>query len=160
LAINIGSNELLDSKFEQDVISTLNHYNISPEKIELEITENELIEDFEIALSKIVKLQTYGIKFSIDDFGTGYSSMTYLQKLPVDTLKVDRHFIVNISQGSDRALVELIINMAKAFKMQVVVEGIENESQLEIIRELKAEYYQGFYFSKAVNEEDFIKLLS
>jgi diguanylate cyclase (GGDEF)-like protein/PAS domain S-box-containing protein len=160
LAINIGSNELLDTKFEQDVISTLNHYNISPEKIELEITENELIEDFEIALSKIVKLQTYGIKFSIDDFGTGYSSMTYLQKLPVDTLKVDRHFIVNISQGSDRALVELIINMAKAFKMQVVVEGIENESQLEIIRELKAEYYQGFYFSKAVNEEDFIKLLS
>jgi diguanylate cyclase (GGDEF)-like protein/PAS domain S-box-containing protein len=159
LAVNLSSNELIDSKHEEEIIKILNSYDIDLSRIELEITESELIEDFDIAIEKIKKLQTYGVRFSIDDFGTGYSSITYLQKLPINTLKIDKNFMINISQDSDRALVKLIINMAKTFNMNVVVEGIEYESQLNIIKELGAGYYQGFYFSKAVNEEHFIKLL-
>ncbi len=156
LAINTSSHELIDSDYEKDVIGILNYYEIDPSRIELEITESELIEDFDIVIEKIKKLQTYGIKFSIDDFGTGYSSMTYLQKLPVDTLKIDRKFIVNISQDADKTLVKLIINMAKTFNMCIVVEGIEYEYQFNIIKEYGAEYYQGYYFSKAIDEKAFL----
>ncbi len=159
LAINICSKQLVDPDFEQEIISAIKHYDVDPSRIELEITENELIKDFDLAISKIQTLQGFGLKFSIDDFGTGYSSITYLQKLPIDILKIDKSFMSNLSQDADRELVKMIINMAKTFKMSVVVEGVEEVSQLDFIKECGAQEYQGFYFSEAVNKESFIKLI-
>ncbi len=159
LAINICSKQLVDPDFEQEIVSAIKHYNVDPARIELEITENELIKDFDLAISKIQTLQGFGFKFSIDDFGTGYSSITYLQKLPINTLKIDKSFMSNLSQDADRELVKMIINMAKTFKMSVIVEGIEELSQLNFIKECGAEEYQGFYFSEAVDKESFIKLI-
>ena len=109
-------------------------------------------------MSKIKKLQEFGLEFSIDDFGTGYSSITYLKKLPVNTLKIDRDFLLQEDKHSNELIV-VIIKMAKIFNMNIVVEGVESENQLSFIKENGADVYQGFYFSKAIQEKDFITLL-
>jgi len=159
LAINISSTELLDSQFMQEVMDTIIHYNINPNKIELEITEDELIKNFDVALSKISELQEFGVKFAIDDFGTGYSSITYLNQLPVNTLKIDREFILNLNNPENRELFNTILNIAHIFKMNVVAEGIETQAQLDFIKENGTELYQGFYFSRAISKDDFIQLI-
>jgi diguanylate cyclase (GGDEF)-like protein/PAS domain S-box-containing protein len=159
LAININLSELIHPAFEQEIISIIEHYAVDPSKIELEITENELMKDFDVAVSKIKKLQAFGLKFAIDDFGMGYSSITYLQKLPVNTLKIDKYFMLNLSHDKNKELVKIIIDIAKTFNIEVLIEGIEEESQLHFIQESGVGKYQGFYFSKAVDEESFIKLL-
>ena len=159
LAININSKELLDDKFNKDVIDTIKHYNINPHKIELEITEDELIKNFDLALSKILELQEFGVRFAIDDFGTGYSSITYLNQLPVNTLKIDREFILNLNSPKSQELLNTIVNIAHIFKMEVVAEGIETQAQLDFIKANGTELYQGYYFSKAIPEDDFIKMI-
>ncbi len=159
LAINISSKELLHPNFETEVISIISSHNITPSKIELEITESTIIKEFDLVIQKLKKLQEFGIKFSIDDFGTGYSSITYLQKLPVNTLKIDRSFFHNLELNANRELVKMVINIAKTFHMEIVSEGIEDTSQLKFIQEHGSHLYQGFYFSKAVDEQSFIALL-
>ncbi|MCD6173134.1 MAG: EAL domain-containing protein, partial [Sulfurimonas sp.] len=159
LAINISSTELLHQNFEQEIIDFLKNNNIKPEHIEFEITETEIINNFELIIEKIKKLQNIGINFSIDDFGTGYSSLAYLQKLPVNTLKIDREFFLELHLESSRELLRLMSNMAKTFNMSIVAEGIENKSQLDFIKEINVEQYQGFYMSKALKEDQFINLL-
>ncbi|EDZ61253.1 sensory box/GGDEF domain/EAL domain protein [Sulfurimonas gotlandica GD1] len=159
IAINISSEELLKADFEENIISTILHYKVDPSKIELEITENDIIKDFDLAIIKIKNLQKLGVKFSIDDFGTGYSSITYLQKLPVNTLKIDKCFFDNLSLDSNKELVKIVINMAKTFNMNIISEGIESNEQLEFIKECGSDQYQGFYFSKAIDEESFNTLL-
>jgi diguanylate cyclase (GGDEF)-like protein/PAS domain S-box-containing protein len=159
LAINISSKELLSTSFEKNLISIINSYKISPSKIELEITENELIKNFDLALEQIDKLQRFGIQFSIDDFGTGYSSITYLKQLPFNTLKIDRSFLQNLNNNQDRELIEVIVNMAKIFHMNVVAEGIENKFDLDFIKKHDIVLYQGNYFSKAVTQEVFLSML-
>jgi EAL domain-containing protein (putative c-di-GMP-specific phosphodiesterase class I) len=160
ISINIKASELLEPMFEKDIMSIIRSYHIEPSKIELEILENDLVKDIELATSKINSLQERGISLSIDDFGTGYSSITYLKQLPVQTLKIDRSFTQNLHEESNRELVKLMINIAKTFNMKVVVEGVESEIHLAFIRDYGAEIYQGFYFSQAVPEENFIELLA
>ncbi len=158
LAINISSHELLHPKFETKITSIISKYNTDPSRIELEITESMVIDKFDLVIKKIKYLQEFGVKFSIDDFGTGYSSITYLQKLPVNTLKIDREFL-NISEKSNKELVKMMVNIAKTFKMHIVAEGIETKEHLEFIKKIGIESYQGFFFSKAVDEQRFKKLL-
>ncbi|MEA1891877.1 MAG: EAL domain-containing protein [Campylobacterota bacterium] len=160
ISINITSDELVNPLFQSELILIIKKYNIEASKIELEITENELIKDFDATIEIIKKLKEFGIKFAIDDFGTGYSSITYLQKLPVNSLKIDRSFLDNISQTADQELVSMIVNIAKTFNMCSIIEGVESKRQLEFIQKIDADQYQGFYFSKAVNEKGFKELLS
>jgi len=159
LSINVSSNELMHQNFEKETIDFLEQNEINPKKIEFEITETDIINDFDIIINKIINLQKFGIKFSIDDFGTGYSSLTYLQKLPVNILKIDREFFLNLNIESNKELVRLMLNMAKTFNMQVIAEGIENQAQLDFIREVGIENYQGYFMSRAITKEQFIKLL-
>ena len=158
LALNITAKELLHPNFSKELIETVEKYNIDPSKLELEITEDDIIKDFNSAVLKIQHLQEFGIKFSIDDFGTGYSSITYLKKLPADTLKIDRSFLYTLDESS-KALVKMIINMAKVFHMKVVAEGIETQEHLDFIKENNVESYQGYFFSKAIEKKEFLKLL-
>jgi diguanylate cyclase (GGDEF)-like protein/PAS domain S-box-containing protein len=160
ISINISVHELLDRSFENDLISILNEYSINPKQIELEILEDDLIQDMEFAIQKIDRLKKIGFKLSIDDFGTGYSSITYLKKLPVDSLKIDRNFIMNLEDQSNKQLIKLMIDMAKTFNMITVVEGVEGEVELEYIKECGADKYQGYYCSPAVEKEKFISLLN
>ncbi len=159
LSINIDSTELLNDNFKKNICLVIEKYNVNPSKIEFEITERELIKDFTLTNEKINELKEYGIKFSIDDFGVEYSSITYIQKLSVDTLKVDKSFLNDLSNTSNKELLKMIINLSKVFKMDIVIEGIEEESQLQFIKECNANIYQGYYFSKAIPQEMFSKLL-
>jgi len=159
IAVNIHVNELLEPHFENEMMAIIKAHEIQPHKIELEITEDELIKDFHAVVEKIKRLKAFGIRFAIDDFGIGYSSITYLKKLPVDTLKIDKSFLKNLTDTSDRELIKLIINMAKNFQMSTVIEGVEEQNQLTFIRENGAKLYQGYLFSKAVEESLFLSLL-
>jgi diguanylate cyclase (GGDEF)-like protein/PAS domain S-box-containing protein len=160
IAINIHANELVELNFEKETMDIIESFGVHPSQIEFEITEDELIKDFNVAIIKIKKLREFGIKFAIDDFGTGYSSITYLKKLPVDTLKIDKAFLDNLNNTSDQELVKLIINMAKNFNITTVIEGVESQSQLDFISKNGADIYQGYIFSKAIEENQFISLLS
>ena len=160
VSININATELLNPEFEASVLGIINSYSINPEHIELEILEDDLIEDIDKAIEKISSLRQHGIKLSIDDFGTGYSSITYLKRLPVNHLKIDRSFTQNLHDASNKKLMKMMINMAKAFNLKTVVEGVEDAEQLEYINRCGADIYQGFYCSPAVEKEKFIEILN
>ncbi len=127
--------------------------------LEVEITEGVLFQD-ERALDSLQKLSNLGIAVSIDDFGTGYSSLSYLKKFPIDIIKIDKSFIQDLENNkSDAILVRTIIYMAKGLGMKALAEGVSNQGQLEYIESQGCDYIQGFYFSKAVTNEEFIALL-
>ena len=98
--------------------------------------------------------------FSIDDFGTGYSSIKYLQKLPINGIKIDRSFLNDLSVPSNKALLNIMINIGKTFNLKIIVEGVEDKAQLDFIRSCGADTYQGYYFSKAIKEKSFIEILN
>ena len=164
VSINVSSREITDTFFISDLIAIVQEYDIAPKRLELEITEDELIKNFDMAVILIRRLQEYGIAVSIDDFGTGYSSITYLHKLPVNTMKIDKSFIEHLyeNQDTDRewVLLQTITDMAKAFNLKIVAEGVENEAQLAIVKSLGIDEYQGFLFSKAVDKESFLALVA
>jgi len=163
ISINVSSREIEDTFFVSRLVSIIQEYNIDPKRIELEITEDELIQNFDLAIILIKKLQEYGIAVSMDDFGTGYSSITYLHKLPVNTLKIDKSFIENLDMHHDSdkdwILVQTITNMAKAFNLKIIAEGVEDKAQLAIVKRLGVDEYQGFLFSEAVDKEKLLALV-
>jgi len=158
-SINVNSFELISDSFVEDTKEIILSSGIEPSFIELEILENEFIKDFDVIIANIHKLKKFGVKFSIDDFGTGYSSISYLKKLPVDTLKIDKYFIQNIDDDSNKELVKMVINIAKIFNLSIVIEGVEEKSQLDFIVQNGASQFQGFYFSKAIDVLEFKTML-
>ncbi|MCF6309630.1 MAG: EAL domain-containing protein [Sulfurimonas sp.] len=160
LSVNVSAKELLYTNFEEKVIDIISAAKINPSQIEIEITEDDLIKDFDTAIKKIEILQEFGVQITIDDFGTGYSSLKYLQKLPIDTIKLDKSLVNDLSQFQNKELLNMMINMGKTFNIKIVTGGIEDKSQLEFIIECGSQVYQGYYFSKAVDESSFIKLLT
>jgi diguanylate cyclase (GGDEF)-like protein len=160
LSINVSAKELLYSPFEEKTINIISTAQINPSQIEIEITEDDLIKNFDIAIKKIKILQEFGVKITIDDFGTGYSSIKYLQKLPIDTIKLDKSLVNDLSMSKNKEILNMMINMGKTFNIKIVTGGIEDKSQLEFVIECGSQAYQGYYFSKPVDENTFIKLLA
>ncbi len=158
-SINISTKDLISNDFIDFVKETISSYDIEPSLIELEILEDELIDDFDTIINHMKNLKEFGIKFAIDDFGTGYSSIKYLQKLPIDTLKIDRYFIQNIETTSNKELIKMIAKIARTFGITLVVEGVETKEQLQFLADNNIKIFQGFYFSKAVDKEIFKKFL-
>jgi len=131
-----------------------------PDCMELEITENILIDDTRKVNEKLHTLKDMGIKISIDDFGTGYASLRYLQQLPIDIIKIDRSFIDHITDNpNDLAIVKTIMNMAENLNIEVIAEGVETAEQLEQLKQLGCLFYQGYYFSKAVSKEKLAEMI-
>lgn len=131
---------------------------MKPEHLEIEITEMSMMDYNDDLINKIQEVKDLGLTVAIDDFGTGYSSLGYLKEFPVDTLKIDRTFIVNISEGeSGIAMVAAIIALAHALKLKVVAEGVETIEEMEILKQYNCEYVQGYYFSKPLNVIDITK---
>ena len=159
LSVNVSTYDLVSNDFIDFVVKTVLECGVEPGQIEFEILENELIEEFDLVQNNLVKLKNVGIKISIDDFGTGYSSIGYLRRLSLDALKIDRYFVQDIANETTKELVGMIVGIAKTLHLDVVVEGIETKEQLESIKPLGAEYAQGFYFSEAIEPEEFAKLL-
>jgi len=158
LAINISPRQFYHEDFMEVLARLVKQYQISPSRIMLEFTEGLLMNDVDAAIDKIKQLKKLGYTFSIDDFGTGYSSLSYLKHLPVDQLKIDKSFVEDITKNKDDAVfVGTIIAIAQHMNLGVVAEGVESKMELEFLKENGCPYYQGYYFSKPLPEEQFFE---
>ncbi|NVJ56790.1 MAG: EAL domain-containing protein, partial [Vibrionaceae bacterium] len=149
LAINISPLQFAQDSFVEHISGALTQAGISGDNIELEITENLLLENAESIIEKMLKLKELNIKISIDDFGTGYSSLRYLKHLSVDVLKIDRSFVAQLHlDESDQAIVDTIIMTAKRLNLDVIAEGVEDIHELETLKQLGCYHFQGYLFDK------------
>lgn len=160
MSVNISMLQLLQSDFNELVLSTLQASGLAPEYLELEITESVLVESYEYVSSKLTELRAHNIKIALDDFGTGYSSLSYLTHMPISTLKIDKSFIDSIQTGTNPAvLVEQIIMIGKRMNMCVIAEGVEQTIQLDYLQEQGCDKIQGYLFSKAQSAQSVNELL-
>ncbi|WP_448549649.1 EAL domain-containing protein [Thalassotalea fusca] len=160
VAINVSARQLQDDTLI-DVIKQVIESDITPEKLEIELTEQAFIDNADTNNMIFNRIRELGVSLAIDDFGTGYSSLSYLKYFPVNILKIDRCFIQNIiSDRKDCAITKAVTELAHDLDMQVVAEGIENLMQLEILRQLKCDIGQGYYFSKPVKIPELTTLLA
>ena len=158
MSINVSAVQINEG-FPNRINRLLKKYNISGSSIELEITESLLMENIDYILPLLNQIQKLGVGFAIDDFGTGYSSLSYLRYLPINKLKIDRAFIMNIENDQDdAAMVRAIIAMSKSLNLIVLAEGIENATQLKLLQDLSCERYQGYYFNKPLDSHTFTSL--
>jgi diguanylate cyclase (GGDEF)-like protein/PAS domain S-box-containing protein len=150
LAVNFSPSQVEHPKFVQNLMETLNRVQFPPEKLEIELTENVVMNDLENMTQKLSQLSDAGVTIAIDDFGTGYSSLNYLHRLPIHTLKVDQSFIRDLGDSPEEAcIVNAIVSMAHGLKLNIVAEGVENSHQLDYLRSLGCQEVQGFYFGRA-----------
>ncbi|MEG6584883.1 sensor domain-containing protein [Dendrosporobacter sp. 1207_IL3150] len=161
VAVNVSPHQLCADRFIDSVRDALLNAGVLPHQLEIEITENVLIASFKDSISKLEELQSMGVRLALDDFGTGYSSLTYLQRLPVQTLKIDKSFIdMILVPGSKKAIISTIVDMAHQMKMTVVAEGVETEEQLEYLAKIHCNFAQGYLFSRPVPKNEALQLLS
>lgn len=160
IAVNVSIAQLYDHNFINVVMDTLKNTGLPNEALTIELTENMIMEDVDNSIAKLSLLRERGIRISIDDFGTGYSSLSYLQSFPIDQLKIDRSFIMQIESSNDCSpIVKAIVMLAHDLNLDVVAEGVETAEQLDYIRELTCGEYQGYYKSRPVVANEFMKLL-
>jgi diguanylate cyclase (GGDEF)-like protein len=151
VSVNLSANHLMDTDLPVDVAALVTASGLDPGRLELEITETALMFDPGRALEVLDGLSRLGVKLSIDDFGVGYSSLNYLKRLPVDVLKIDRSFVMNMeASGEDAMIVRSTIDLARNLGLRTVAEGVESTVTLESLRELGCDLAQGFVFSRPV----------
>ena len=155
MAVNVSALQIT-KEFPNKIASFLKKYHIQKNTLELEITETLLMENIDFVQPLLSKICDQNVYFAIDDFGTGYSSLSYLRYLPINKLKIDRAFVMNIETNQeDVAMVKAIISMAKNLNLKVLAEGIETQSQLKILQHQGCDSFQGYLFSRPVDKETF-----
>jgi EAL domain-containing protein (putative c-di-GMP-specific phosphodiesterase class I) len=149
VGINVSAVQFRSAGFVEAVTRALRAQEMHPSRLELELTESELIDDRQMAISVLGSLKKLGVRISVDDFGTGYSSLNYLSRLPVDCLKIDRSFVVRVEQGGrDAAIVQAIISLAHSLGLRVLAEGVETKEQLRFLRSHGCDEAQGYLFAR------------
>jgi diguanylate cyclase (GGDEF)-like protein len=158
VAVNVSVHQLRQTDLEARVRDALLRHQVPPHLLMLEITESVAMENIDASLKVLDMLAAIGVHLSIDDFGTGYSSLSYLRRLPAKQLKVDRSFVRDLDDGTEGsvAIVEAVVRLAHALKLQVVAEGVETESQALCLRQLGCDQLQGFLFAKPMAELDLL----
>lgn len=160
IAVNISPIHFLQPKFLGIVRAALADHRLEARFLEIELTETTVMDHAESSIQILEELSRMGVLVSIDDFGTGYSSMSYLRRFPIDKLKIDRSFINDLTTNADAAsIVKAIISLAHSLRLKVVAEGVETAEQLEELRTLGCDQFQGFYRSAAVLPEEIQKFL-
>ncbi|MBI3529369.1 MAG: EAL domain-containing protein [Betaproteobacteria bacterium] len=160
VAINFSAFQFRRSSLVQGVASAFSRHGVKPQQLEIELTENAIMQDPKETAKTLDQLHEMGVSLSIDDFGTGYSSLNYLKRFPIDKLKIDRSFVEDLPQDlNDSAIVQAIINLAKSLRMVVIAEGVETKAQLDFLRSLSCEAYQGYLGGRPVDAERFAALL-
>ncbi len=160
LAVNVSPRQFRQPNFVEQVQMILEQTGADPTCLGLELTEGMVIDNISDTIEKMEALKKLGLELSIDDFGTGYSSLAYLQKMPLDILKIDQSFVRDIETDSnDAAIVDTIISMATHLGLRVIAEGVETRYELEFLEEKGCPLYQGYLFSKPVPNEQFMELL-
>ena len=160
ISINLSAKQFNQEDLVEVIQGILDAAGLDPRGIEVEVTENTIMNDIDRAAATLTELQKRGIPILMDDFGTGYSSLAYLRRLPIDTLKIDRSFVSKMTESlDDAAIVVAMIQLAHTLGMSVVAEGVEKEEELIFLAENRCNEIQGFYFSKPVPAEEFEKRL-
>lgn len=160
VAVNLSAKQFRQADLTAVVKSALTDSDLQPGYLELELTESAVMHDAEKSAETLQALSTMGVHISIDDFGTGYSSLSYLRRFPLDKLKIDRSFIRDLMMNADDvSIVRAIISLAHSLRLRVVAEGVETAEQLEFLRNLGCDQYQGFHYSPAVPAEEFADLI-
>ncbi len=160
LSVNISAQDLLDPDLPHCVAGLLAQFNIPAEQLILEITETSIMADPERTMEILHRLSDMNVRISIDDFGTGYSSLAHLRKMPVDEIKIDRSFVMDMMNSkNDEIIVQATIGLGKNLGLNVIAEGVENSETMTKLHSLGCDRLQGFYFSKPKNAQDFIKWL-
>jgi len=156
VSVNISAYQFRQQNFVEQVLGALSRSGANPLNLKLEITESILVHDVEDVIAKMTILKSHGVSFSVDDFGTGYSSLTYLKRLPLDQLKIDRSFIRDILiDGGSGAIAQSIISLSEAMGFSVMAEGVETEEQRQSLDRMGCHSFQGYLFSRPVPLEDF-----
>ena len=161
LSVNLSGPLMLQKGFVEEMETWLAYAGLEAQKVELEITERLLLTDQQAAVQVINGLRDFGIRFAIDDFGTGYSSLRYLQRLPLDRLKIDRSFVARLPDHSgDAAIVETILAMARHLELDVIGEGVEHEQQQQFLADRGCRRFQGFLYARPMPWETFFQALA
>jgi EAL domain-containing protein (putative c-di-GMP-specific phosphodiesterase class I) len=146
---------VLDRRFVTEVASTLAATGVAAELLTLELTEDVVVGDPELAAERMTELRALGVRLSVDDFGTGYSSLTYLKGLPVDEVKIDKTFVDGLGEDpADRAVVRAVVDIAHTLGLKVVAEGVEDEEQLSLLRSLGVDETQGYLHARPMVDAD------
>ena len=160
IAVNMSGNIITDDTALDGICAMIEEMEVKPGEIEIEVTETAVMIDLEKAKESLERLRTYGITIAMDDFGTGYSSLTYLQKLPLDYLKIDREFIANIKKEDENSFIyKAVIDLAHNMNIQVVAEGIETKEQREFLIRNGCDIGQGYYFAKPMTASELEPML-
>ncbi|HEX3397779.1 MAG TPA: EAL domain-containing protein [Steroidobacteraceae bacterium] len=160
VAVNVSPLQFRQANFVKKVHAALKEHSLDATYLEIELTEATLMSNAETSVALLEQLSELGVVVAIDDFGTGYSSMSYLQRFPIDKLKIDRSFISDVASNADDAsIVRAIISLAHGLRLKVIAEGVESEEQLGILRRMGCDQYQGFFRSAAVPAADIEKFV-
>jgi len=161
VSCNVSTRQFQNLNMYSEIEEAIRTNGIDPDHFAIEITESVMMEYLEVTLEVLKKIKKLGIRICMDDFGTGYSSLSYLRQFPIDSLKIDKSFVDDIThdQDNEHILLNTIIAMGKTLNLTVIAEGVEERYQMEYLREKGCGFYQGYYFSKPVPESEFFRLL-
>ncbi len=161
ISVNVSSLQLKQPNFLETVTGVLAATGMSASQLELEITESILIDSFDVIIKTLDALKQLGVRISLDDFGAGYSSISYLKKLPLDTLKIDKSFIENIRHGkTEKEIIKTIISLVHKLGISIVAEGVETKAQLAYLMDARCDYLQGYHLCQPKSAEDVEALLA
>jgi predicted signal transduction protein with EAL and GGDEF domain len=159
VCVNISPLQFNQSNLPEWVADFLDQSGLSPNRLELELTESAIMNDAETNIAKLRALKALGVDLAVDDFGTGYSSLSYLKRFPINTLKIDHSFVSDLDTPDGAAIVDAILALAKTLNLRVIAEGIENEHQLAYLVDKGCDLLQGFYFARPIYPEDVPNML-
>lgn len=161
VAVNLSARQFQQQNIDKVIVQILNEERLSPEHLELELTESSIMSNAEFAIGVLTGLKQMGVKISVDDFGTGFSSLSYLKRLPLDALKIDQSFVRDATTDpDDAALVMAVITLGHNLHLKVVAEGVETQEQLRFLQLLRCDEIQGFLFSRPLPAEELVELFA
>jgi len=160
IAINLSARQFQDSNLVAFVTSLLDFYDVEPSQLEFEITESISMSNMISTLKILTELKDLGVAIAIDDFGTGHSSLAYLKKFPIDILKIDKSFVMDIIEDEeDRVIAQTIINMAHSLGMKTVAEGVETQAHVDMLCEMDCDLLQGYFYSRPIAKDEFVAFI-
>ena len=161
IAVNISARQFRQPDFVERVLTSIAQSGANPGNLELELTESMLVDDIEDVIAKMTELKKYGLRFSLDDFGTGYASLSYLKRLPLNKLKIDRSFVRDIlTDAGSCAIAQAVVSLSHAMRLSVLAEGVETEPQRELLARLGCHAFQGYLVSRPLPVDEFELLLA
>lgn len=161
LSVNVSPRQFRRNGFTEQVIDCLRRHRVPPGMLELEVTETALIEDMEDTRNKMQLLREHGVRFSIDDFGTGYSSLSHIKQLPIDALKIDQSFIVDLlAESNDQTIVRAILSLAETLGLEAIAEGVESTGIHQLLQQMGCRQFQGYLLGAPMPRPEFLQLLA